>query len=170
MRHIHILAAATAALLLAGCDSAAEAPKTDAAAEAPKTLAPGEYSYISEVTKLASTDKTTPATKLKMGGKEEGKVCVGADGVPDIAPFVEKGDNCKLNDKYVRSGRISMQMQCSRPGKGNLYPNADGNITVEGFEVLASATSSFSGTGDYALTRHIVAKRTGDCAAAPAQG
>ena len=69
MRHHQFLAATAAALLLAGCDSAAEAPKADAAAEAPKTLAPGEYSYTSEVTKLASTARpvaaTVPSMKLR---------------------------------------------------------------------------------------------------------
>jgi hypothetical protein len=121
------------------------------------------------VTKLASTDKSTPATKLKMGDKSEGKVCVGADGVPGVEPFTEAGDKCSVTNSYVRSGRISMQMQCNRPGHGNLYPNADGNITADGFEVLATAATQFSGDGDYALTRHIVAKRTGDCVAEPAK-
>jgi len=170
MRNFHLAAAAAAMLLLAGCDSGAEAPKKDEAAAAPKKLTPGEYSFTSEVTKLASTDKSTPASKLKMGEKSEGKVCVGADGVPDITPFTEAGDKCSLTGSYARSGRISMQMQCSRSGKGNLYPNVDGNITADSFEVVATSSSQFSGDGDYALTRHFVGKRTGECAAAPAKG
>ena len=162
--------ASAGALLLAACGGGGE-DKAAAEPAKPKTLAPGEYSYVSEVTKLASTDKSTPATKLKMGAKEEGKTCVGADGVPDAALFTEAGDKCSVTGSYVRSGRISMQYQCSRPGKGALYPNADGNITATGFEVLANSSSTFSGDGDYALTRHIVATRTGDCPAqaTPAQ-
>ena len=168
MRHLHLIAA-SAVLALAACDSG-EAPKQEAAPEAPATVAAGEYSFTSEVTKLASTDKSTPSTALKMGDKEEGKTCVGADGKLDAALFTEKGDTCTENASYARSGRISIQYQCSRPGKGNLYPNADGNYTADGFEVLANSSSQFSGTGDYQVTRHIVAKRTGECTAAPAAG
>ena len=163
-----LMITATAALLLAACDSGEPAKTAEPAT--PATLPAGEYSFTSEVTKLASTDKTTPASKLKMGAKEDGKTCVGADGMIDQALFTEAGDKCTVTGSYVRSGRISMQYQCNRPGKGGLYPNADGNYTADGFEVLASASSQFSGTGDYALTRHIVAKRVGDCTASAAQG
>ena len=68
MRTAHLLTAAGAALLLSACGSG-EAPKAEKAAEKPKTILPGEYSYTSEVTKLASTDKSTPSTALKMGAK-----------------------------------------------------------------------------------------------------
>ena len=166
MRTAHLLTAAGAALLLSACGSG-EAPKAEKAAEKPKTILPGEYSYTSEVTKLASTDKSTPSTALKMGAKEEGKTCVGPDGMVDQALFVEAGDKCSVTNSYARSGRLSMQYQCSRAGKGSLYPNADGNFTADGFEVLANASSQFSGEGDYQVTRHIVAKRTGDCTAQP---
>jgi len=167
MRYLHIIAAG-AVLALAACDSG-EAPKNDVAPEAPATVAAGEYSYTSEVTKLASTDKTTPSTALKMGAKDEGKTCVGADGKLDAALFTEKGDKCSETASFIRSGRISIQYQCNRAGKGSLYPNADGNYTADGFEVLANASSQFSGTGDYQITRHIVAKRTGDCTAEAAK-
>lgn len=168
MRSFQIIAVG-ALLTLGACDSA-EAPKKDASTEAPTTVAAGEYSYTSEVTKLASTDKTTPSTALKMGAKEEGKTCVGADGKLDAALFTEKGDKCSETASFIRSGRISIQYQCNRSGKGSLYPNADGNYTADGFEVLANSSSQFSGTGDYQVTRHIVAKRTGDCTASAAQG
>lgn len=166
MRIAQLIAAAGAALLLSACDGG-EAPKAEKAAEKPKTIVPGEYSFTSEVTKLASTDKSTPATALKMGAKEEGKTCVGADGMIDQALFVEAGDTCSPTGSYARSGRLSMQYQCSRAGKGSLYPNADGNFTADGFEVLANSSSQFSGDGDYQVTRHIKATRTGDCTAQP---
>ncbi len=168
MRHFQIIAA-SAVLALAACDSG-EAPKQEAAPEVPATVAAGEYSFTSEVTKLTSTDKSTPSTALKMGAKEEGKTCVGADGKLDAALFTEKGDKCSETASFIRSGRISVQYQCNRAGKGGLYPNADGNYTADGFEVMANSASQFSGTGDYQVTRHIVAKRTGDCTAAPAAG
>ena len=163
MKAIVQLMAAAAVLALAGCgEEKAAAP---AVAETPKTLAAGEYEMTSEVTKLASADKSTPATKMKMGDKTTSKGCVGDDGVPDMALFVESGDKCTATSSYVRSGRLSIQYQCNRPGHGSLYANVDGNITADGFEAVVNSSTSFSGTGDYNLSRHLTAKRVGNCPA-----
>jgi hypothetical protein len=149
-------------LATAGCGS--EAPKP-VAVEAPKTLVAGEYEVVSEVTKLASADKSTPATKLTQGAKETIRACVAADGTPDAAMFVEAGDTCTETNKYVRSGRLSVQYACNRAGKGDLYANADGNFTADGYKAMVTAGSSFPGDGDYTLTRMLTAKRVGDCPA-----
>ena len=161
---IRLLMAAGTVAMLTGCGS--EAPKP-AKVEKPKTMVAGEYEVLSEVTKLASADKSTPATKLKMGGKETIRACVAADGVPDPAMFVEAGDACTATNSYVRAGRLSVQYTCNRPGKGDLYFNADGNFTADGYKALVTAASSFPGDGDYQLTRTLTAKRVGDCPAAP---
>ena len=163
MRTMIQLAAATAVLTLAGCGE--EKAVTPAAAETPQTLAAGEYEVSSEVTKLASADKSTPATKIKRGDKTTVKGCVGDDGKPDMALFVEAGDKCTATSSYVRSGRVSIQYQCNRPGHGGLYPNVDGNITAGGFEALVNTSTAFSGDGDYTLSRHLTAKRVGNCPA-----
>ncbi len=160
---IKFLTLVAASALLAGCGS--EAPKP-VAVETPKTLVAGEYEVLSEVTKLASADKSTPATKLKMGDKETIRACVAADGIPDPAMFVEAGDACTATNSYVRSGRLSVQYSCNRPGKGDLFFNADGNFTADGYKALVTAASSFQGDGDYRLTRTLTAKRVGDCPAA----
>lgn len=159
MRLIGIFALA---VLAAGCSSEAAKPVE---VEKPKTLTAGEYELSSEVTKLVSTDKSVPATKLKMGEKATTRACVAADGTPDPAMFVEAGDSCSVTNSYVRSGRLSLQYQCSRKGHGNLYPNADGDFTADGFEAIVTAATSFSGSGDYSLTRHVTAKRVGNCPA-----
>ena len=157
---IKILMAAGTFAMLAGCGQEAAKPVK---AKAPKTLVAGEYEVTSEVTKLASADKSTPATKLTMGGKEIIRACVAADGTPDLAMFIETGDACTATNSYIRSGRLSVQYTCNRPGKGDIYVNADGNYTADGYKALVTASSAFPGDGDYTLTRTLTARRLGDC-------
>ncbi len=153
------------AALLSATASCGNEPAKPVQPKAPATLVPGEYEVVSEVTKLASADQSTPATKLEMGQKDVIRACVAADGTPDAAMFVEAGDSCTVNNSYVRSGRLSVQYTCNRPGKGELYPNADGNFTADGYNAIVTVGSSFAGTGDYNLTRTLTAKRVGDCPA-----
>ena len=149
--------------MLAGCGSQAATP---AKVEKPKTMVAGEYEVLSEVTMLASSDKSTPATTLKLGDKATIRACVAADGTPDPKMFVEEGDRCTATNSYGRSGRLSVQYSCTRPGKGEIYPNADGNYTADGYQAVVVAASSFAGDGDYKLTRTLNAKRIGACPAA----
>ncbi len=153
--------------MLAACGG--EAPKP-ATAEKPKTLVAGEYEVVSEVTMLASADKSIPATKLKKGVKQTIRACVAADGTPDPKMFVEPGDQCKVNNSYARSGRLSVQYTCDRAGRGDVNLNADGNFTADGYKVIVTAGSSFPGDGDYTLTRMLNARRLGACPAGSAAG
>lgn len=146
--------------MLSGCGSEAVKP---AAAEKPKSLVPGEYEVVSEVTKLASTDQKTPATKLKMGGVETIRACVAADGTADPAMFIEQGDRCTVLSSFARAGRLSVQYDCKRDGTGDLYPNVDGNYTADGYKALVTVGTAFPGDGDYTLTRTLTAKRIGAC-------
>lgn len=156
-------AATTAILAAGGCGSDATKP---AATEKAATLGAGEYAVSSEVTKLASADQSTPATALKVGDKSVTRACVAADGTLDQAMFVDAGDTCTSDSSYVRSGRLSIQYQCNRPGKGKVFPAADGNFTADGFEAVVTVSTTFAGAGDYELTRRLTAKRVGDCPAA----
>jgi len=163
-RSITGLAAMAAVALLAGCGSEAPKPVENAAAA---TLTPGEYEITGEVTKLVSTDKTTPATAAKLGDKTVTRGCVADTGNIDPAMFIDAGDNCSAQSSYVRSGRLSVQYQCTRPGKGNVYPAADGNFSAEGFDAIVTVGTAFAGDGDYNLVRKLTAKRVGNC---PAKG
>lgn len=150
-------------LAAAGCGSEPPAP---ARPEKPKTLVAGEYEVVSEVTKLASTDKKTPATKLKLGGVETIRACIAADGTVDPAMFIEPGDRCTVLNSFARSGRLSIQYDCKRPGTGDLYPNVDGDYTADGYKALVTVGTAFPGDGDYTLTRTLTARRIGACPAA----
>jgi hypothetical protein len=164
------LTAATVAL--AACGSEPEAPAKKAAAA---SLAAGQYEVGYEVTALASTDNTTPGTKLKQGDKGVIRACVAADGKPDPKLLAEQDEDvCEIKNSYIRSGRMSAQMSCTRPGAdGLIMPAMMGSFTEDAFEGEISAMTYFQAEGDYRMTRKVTAKRVGDCppaGAAPAAG
>lgn len=150
-------------VLLAGCGSGGggEAPVKEAVAA---TLGAGLYEVTAEVKALASTDKTTPATKLKLGDKVAAKACVAANGVPEPALLAEAGDPCTPQASYIRNGRMSLQLTCRRAGdNGNVLVTVDGKFTADGFTGQAETITQFYGKGDYKLSRTLTAKRVGDC-------
>ena len=150
-------------MMLAACGEQAKAPASE---EAPASLAAGLYEVSGEVTQLASTDKTTPATKLKQGDKMVTRACVAADGVPDPALLAEEGDDCTIKNSYIRNGRMSAQMSCKRSGmSGEVMPAMMGSFTKDGFEGDITTLTYFIKDGDYRLTRKVTAKRVGDCPA-----
>lgn len=158
------------ALALAACGGGK--PDQAAVEEAPATLAAGLYEVSAEVTQLASTDNTTPATKLKQGDKVTTRACVGADGKPAPELLAEAaGDKCEIKNSYIRMGRMSAQMSCSREGQpGYVMPAMMGSYSADGFEGEISTLTYFTAEGDYRMTRKVTAKRIGDCpAAAPAE-
>ncbi|MGI8932034.1 MAG: DUF3617 domain-containing protein [Sphingomicrobium sp.] len=149
------------AMLLAGCGSGGEAPaKNEVAAK----LGAGLYDVTAEVANLASTDKTTPATKLKIGDKVMAQACVGAGGMPEAALLAEAGDTCTSASSYARNGRLNIQLACKRAGdNGSVMVSVDGKFTAEAFEGQAQSETQFYGQGDYRMTRNLTAKRVGDC-------
>lgn len=155
------------ALALAACGG--EAPRQEEAAQKPpETLAAGLYEVSAEVTALASTDKTTPATKLKLGDKVMTRACVGAGGKPDPALLAdEEGDKCEIKNSYVRYGRMSAQMSCTRGDmQGLVMPAMAGSYGDGTFEGDINTLTYFVADGDYRMTRKVTAKRVGDCPAA----
>jgi hypothetical protein len=153
------------ALLMAGCGGTKPAPVEEAAAK----LNAGLYELNSEVMLLASTDKTTPATKLKQGETEVIKACVAADGQPAPELLGEQGDKCEIKNSYIRNGRMSAQMSCTREGlSGLVMPAMMGSFKADSFEGEITTLTYFSKDGDYRMTRRVSAKRVGDCPAAPA--
>jgi hypothetical protein len=162
MRSIKWTAAMAGMLLVMGCGSEPEAPPQEQAAE---KLKPGLYELTSEVTALASTDRTTPATKLKLGDKSSIKACVSADGKPAPELFAEnEADKCEMKNSYINYGRLSAQMSCKREGKrGEIMPAMMGSFTADSFEGEITALSYFVEDGDYRMTRKVTARRIGDC-------
>ncbi len=165
MRNIMIGVAASA--LVAACSGDAPAPPAEEAAAA--SLQPGEYEITAKVDALRSTDKTTPATKAKVGDTPTvTRACVPADG--SLAPevFAEGKETCTQMDNYMRNGRMSLQFKCKR-GNDQLTQMADGTFKADSFEAKVSTATYFTGDGDYELTRSFTGKRVGDCPAEPAK-
>ncbi len=157
------------ALALAACGGGA--PEQAAEEAAPAALAAGLYELSAEVTQLASTDNTTPATRLKQGDKLTTRACVGADGKPAPELLAENGDKCELKNSYVRNGRMTAEMSCSREGKsGSAMPAMNGSFGKDAFEGEITTLTYFVDDGDYRMTRKVSARRVGDCPAAGSEG
>jgi len=152
-----------AAMMVAACGGEKAAPVEEAA----DALNPGLYELSSEVTALASTDNTTPFTKLKQGDKTTVKACIAADGKPASDLFAEAtGDKCEFKNSYIRHGRLSAQMSCTREGRrGEVMPAMMGSFKADSFEGEITSLTYFIEDGDYRMSRKVSAKRVGDCPA-----
>ena len=154
------------AMLLAGCGSGDGGGDAGAKTEIAAKLGAGLYEVTADVASLTSTDKTTPATKVKQGDKVAIKACVAVDGKLDPALLGEVGDTCTSQSSYVRNGRMSVQLVCKRAGdNGSIMVTTDGKFTADSFQGQAQSETQFYGDGDYKMTRKLTAKRVGDCPA-----
>jgi len=167
MRAMKLAPVMGAAMLLAACGGEKPAPAQEEAADALKA---GLYELTSEVTAVSSTDNTTPFTKLKQGDKTTVRACVSADGKPAPELFAEAdADKCEIKNSYIRHGRLSAQMSCTREGKrGEVMPAMMGSFKADSFEGEITSLSYFIEDGDYRMSRKVSAKRVGDCPAAGA--
>ena len=165
-----IISALAAAAFVAGCSGESAQQPNAAEAETAKALEPGEYELTAKVDQVRSTDKTTPATSLKVGASAPAmRACVAADGSLDPKMFAEASDSCTVADSYVRNGRMSVQLKCKRAGQGgNVMQLVDGDFTKDSFEAKVLGSTSFSGSGDYEMARSVTARRVGDCPAGAA--
>lgn len=147
------------ALALAACGQPAEQPK---AAEVPAKLPAGQYEVTAKVTSLVSTDKTPLPTFAKVGDTIVTQGCVGADGTPPAAMLATKGDQCAVADPYIRNGRMNLTLDCTRKGQGKVMSTLNGSYTADGFTGTLTATSTFSGSGDYRLVEEISGRKVAD--------
>ena len=99
------------------------------------------------------------------------RACVAADGKPAPELLAEaEGDKCEIKSSYIRNGRMSAQMSCTREGNsGYVMPAMMGSYTAGGFEGEISTLTYFNADGDYRMTRKVTAKRIGDCPAETAK-
>ncbi len=163
-----IVIAATAAIFVTACSNDA-APAAKPQEDTPTVLKSGEYEGSWKVASVQSVDRSTPATKLKQDASGTAEGCVTADGTIDAALFAEDGDKCTIANPYVRNGRIGMDLTCTRKGQsGEVRQSVSGTFTADALDAEVSTTTYLSGTGDYAMTRTVTARRVGECPAAPA--
>lgn len=163
-----IIVGLAAAGLLAGCSGDKAAPKPAEAKAA--ALQPGEYEITATIDEVRSTDKTTPATTAKAGDPPTTRrACVAAAGGIAQEAFADAGDKCTESSSYLRNGRLSLQLTCSRPDKGQVMQLADGSFKADSFEAKLTTATYFAGPGDYEMIRSFTGKRVGECSAASAK-
>ncbi|MCJ7421475.1 DUF3617 domain-containing protein [Sphingomicrobium astaxanthinifaciens] len=164
-----ILATSALALALAACGSGDSAAEEEAVAPV-DTLLPGNFEITSEVTSLDSTDEADPVTSAELGSTTTANVCVGEDGLLPAAAFGEEGDDCVIENPYVRRGKIRQALVCQREGQsGQIRLQVDAEFTEDGVDGTVQTVTYFSGEGDYAMTRTLSGRRTGDCTEAEAE-
>jgi hypothetical protein len=173
MRIFLMIAASAPALALASCSNESAPAAVPEAAKAEK-LAAGQYEVATKVEDLRSTDHTTPATKAKLSTASAAPVmhraCVAEDGTIATDMFSEATDSCKVENSYVRSGKLNMQLSCSRSGTpGQVLHSVAGDFSADSFEATVNTGTYFSGSGDYAMRRSLTAKRVGACPAGGAK-
>lgn len=161
--------AAAAAAIAGGCSQETAAPVENEAESA--ALTPGLYELAWNAVEISATEGGEPATAAGEGAAGfAASTCVAADGAIDPAAFAEAGDTCTATSSYVRSGRISMQLECRREGvAGQVMQTVNGTSTADGFEAEVSTTTYLAGSGDYRMTRSVTARRAGECPAAGAE-
>lgn len=164
------IGAGLSAILLAGCGGGGEASNASAEEDNAAALAPGEYELSMIVEQVRSTDNTTPMTKLKAGAPAAtSRACIAADGAIDPKMFAEGSDQCTVTDNYVRNGRMSVQLKCTRAGQtGHVMQLVDGSFKADSFEARVLGSTGFVASGDYDMTRRMTGRRIGDCPAAGA--
>ena len=156
-----------AAAALAGCSGGGEQPKAKEGKAA--ALQPGEYEVSAKVDTIRSTDNTTPAIAAKAGDTVAAqRTCIPADGKFDSSLFTQAGDTCTEQSNFVRRGRMSIQYQCTRPGKGPVTELVDGKFKADSFDATVTTQTYMSGSGDYEMVRSFTGRRVGECSAAPA--
>jgi hypothetical protein len=150
----------SAAIVVSACSEEAPVKEEQSAA----SLAGGQYEASWKVTNLRSVDKTTPATNLKQDASGTTLACIADDGTIDLALFAEDGDTCKVNNPYVRNGRIGLDVSCTREGTGGeIRQSVNGTFKADNLEAEVTSATYLAGEGDYAMTRTVTAKRVGIC-------
>lgn len=155
-----------ASLTLAACGGGGEGAATDEEGSGAKAelLSAGLYEVSATADAVSSTDGTDPVATLAQGDNVTTQVCVGEEGIANVALYREAEDECTAQRPYIRPGRMQVEMRCSReeaPGQINL--RADGTYTEDSFEADVRTTTFLSGNGDYAMGRTITGRRVGDC-------
>ena len=166
--HIIVRTTAIIGLALGGCSG--ETPENNnVVEERASTLQAGEYELTMTVDSIRSTDGSTPASNLKQGAAPiVTRTCIGPNNQVEPAAFVEAGESCTAGDTYMNGGRMSLQLRCTRSGKGSMSHVVDGKFQADSFSGDVITSTIFSGQGDYELRRTVEAKRVGECKAGAA--
>ena len=122
------------------------------------------------VLSVDTSDKTPLPTFAKTGDKRTYTGCAVASGAVPIEATGADGEVCREQNAYVRNGRMSIELNCNRKGKGSVNASFDGKYDAAGFSGTLTSSSSFPGPGDYKMVEEITARKVADqCSAVPAK-
>lgn len=159
--------AAASVMALAACGGGEE-NKAKSRADA---LQPGQYEVTADVTSFRSADEGAPKIETPQGTRTARSVCVtnGASPPPDL--FADEGISCTPSgNPYLRGGTINLNLDCERAGlSGDLAYSVSGTFDAQSFEVQRQLATRFASDGDVVVGSTVRGRRTGECAAAPAQ-
>lgn len=154
-------------LALAACDAGEAVQNNGAETARAAAISPGQWTLQTEVTAFTQTDRTEsrrPVIDTPVGTRATETVCVESS-APSPAMFGGEGNDCGAENPYVRNGRISVQLLCSRRGlTGNILVGVDGTFTGDTVTFDRDVRTAVVGGGDVAMTVHVTGQRTGDCA------
>jgi hypothetical protein len=153
--------------LLGACSEGADTGKKQAAAPATRFDA-GLWETTIETTAMRPADEGTPRIKTEVGQKTTSSVCVPeADRLkPPPALFVGGAGKCEYKDSYMRNGRLSASIRCTRPGlSGDVMTNVSGTFQAASFEATTNTATYLTTDGDVAIDAKVTGRRTGDCPA-----
>ena len=154
--------------LVAACSEGGEQKKKEGPA---KNVTAGQWETSYEVTAIRSTDKTEPALKAAEGDRETGSVCIpaGGEATPPPELFAGPGHECSYKNSYIRNGRITASLSCTREGiEGDLMMTVEGKYTATTFEGTVSTTTYLPGRGDFEMSRKMSGRHTAASCQAPA--
>ena len=123
----------------------------NAAVEAADALQAGQWEITSEVTTFNKVDQGIPKIDMPVGTKETTIHCVTEADAKRPAPalFAGTGDNCKYRDVYLRGGRISAGIDCTRSGLSGQASANFANATGMGPSGTLAAWDTSRGLGFY---------------------
>lgn len=155
-------------ILAAGCSETAPEEKK---ASRLAILEPGQYELSSEVTRLTNVDDGAAAINTPVGTRATQSVCVGADGRAATDLFSGEGYACSYDNYYVRNGRINALLSCTRDGlQGQISMTVDGTFEAGQLSYDRNVRTILATDGDVLIDHRVTGRRTGDCAAAAADG
>jgi hypothetical protein len=107
---------------LAACSGNSPTAKAEASTRA-EHIDPGQWEVVSRVTDFRVTDAGKAKIDTPAGTQADAALCVGEGEAakPSPALFVGADYDCTYDNFYMRNGRLSAQMQCSKEGlTGNI--------------------------------------------------
>jgi hypothetical protein len=155
-----------ALLALASCGDDAGQNQTAPAVASPS---PGQWELASQVTRFVKSDQGAARIDTPVGSRATQSLCVAPGARLPTELFSGEGFTCTYGSYYVRGGRASVSLTCSREGlTGNILMNATGTFGADSISLHRDLRTILTTDGDVQIDADVTGRRTGACAPAAA--